>query len=84
MSLPEHEETFIECLSVKIDEFQKTSFRQLVVKRDCKQQSEINLLDTHVYSHASPHVCSINSVQFLTGFNKKTWNPAKRWKNGQS
>ena len=36
LSLREHEETVIECSSVKLDEFQKSDFPQLVVNLDCK------------------------------------------------
>ena len=36
MSLPEHEETVIECPSVELDEFHKSDFPQLVVNLTIK------------------------------------------------
>ena len=43
-------------------------------------------MDSHASNHATPHVCPINSMQFLTGFNqeKNIKNPTKRRKNGQN
>ena len=71
MSLPEHEETVIECPSVELDEFQKSDFPQLVVNLDCKKLKEIHLMDSHASNYAIPHVCLIISMQFLTGFNQE-------------
>ena len=67
MSLPEHEETVIECPSVELDEFQKSDFPQLVVNFDCNKLKEIHLMDSHASNHATLHICLINSMQFSTG-----------------
>ena len=71
MCLPEHEETVVECPSVELDEFQKSDFPQLVVNLDCKKLKEIHLMDSNASNHATPHVCPINSMQFLTGFTQE-------------
>ena len=86
MNLPEHEETVIECPSVELDEFQKSDFPQLVVNLDCKKLKEIQIMDSHASNYATPHVCLINSMQFLTGFNqeKPSKIPQKGEKNGQN
>ena len=79
MSLAEHEEIVIECTSVELDEFQKLDFPRFVVAFDCKKLKEMHLMDSHASNHATHHVCPINSLQFLTGFNqeKNVKNTAK-------
>ena len=71
--MPEHEETVIE-----FNQFQKLDFPQLAVNFDCEKLSEIQLLDFQACNHATPRVCLINSIQFLTGFRQE--NHAKRRK----
>ena len=84
-SLPEHEETVIECPSVELDEFQKSDFPQLVVKLDCKKLKKIISTDSDASNHATLHVCPINSVQFLTGFNQeKTSKIPQKGENGRN
>ena len=70
-SVVTHEETVIECPSVELDEFQKSDFPQLVVKLDCKKLKKIISTDSDASNHATPNVCPINSMQFLTGFNQE-------------